>query len=153
MKPLALGLALVALALGGPAAAHEYRLGELSVGHPWSRPAGKGMTGAGFLSVTNAGSTPDVLLAVETPAAKRVEIHQGSTAGGIMRMRKLKGLTIPAGGKVTLQPGGSHLMMLKLTRSFAAGDKVPATLVFERAGRVEVSFAVQAAQPEPKHGH
>lgn len=153
MKPLALGLALAVLALGGPAAAHQYKLGELGIGHPWSRPAGQGMTGAGFLSVTNTGSVPDVLLAVETPAAKRVEIHQGGVTGGIMRMRKLKGLAIPAGGKVELKPGGNHLMLLKLKRPLAVGDKIPATLVFKRAGRVEVSFVVQAGQPERKHGH
>ena len=105
MKSLALGLVLVALALGGPAAAHQYKLGDLSIGHPWSRAAGQGMTGAGYLSVTNTGSTPDVLLAVETPAARRVEIHEGRVTGGIMRMRKLKSLTIPAGSKVELQPG------------------------------------------------
>ena len=138
--------AVLALSAAIPAAAHEYKAGDLVIGHPWSRPAGAGMNGAGYMTLTNAGSEPDILMAVETPAAAKVEIHEGAVSGGVMRMARLKhGLTIPAKGSVALAPGGYHLMMLKLTRPFVVGDKVPATLVFQHAGRLNVVFTVQDA--------
>lgn len=149
IAPLAVAAAVVALA--APALAHSYKVGELSVGHPWSRPAAAGMNGAGFLSVANAGSAGDVLVAVEAPIATSVEIHEGSVVDGVARMKALpKGLAIPAGATVALQPGGHHLMFLKLKQPMKAGDKVPATLVFEKAGRVEVTFSVQAGAPSAK---
>jgi copper(I)-binding protein len=152
MKAIISVLALAILAVGAPAQAHQYRAGELHIAHPSSRPAAEGMNGVGYLTVTNMGQTPDVLLAVETPAAKRVEIHESSTAGGIMRMRRLRGgVPLPAKSKVVLGPAGTHLMMLKLKRPFAVADKVPATLVFKRAGRVEVWFLVQ--RDARAHGH
>ncbi|MGE5500427.1 MAG: copper chaperone PCu(A)C [Ignavibacteriales bacterium] len=148
MKRLAALIAAVAVAT--PAAAHEYKAGDLAIGHPWSRPAAAGMNGAGYLTVTNAGSKPDVLLKVETPAAERVEIHQGSMAGGVMSMKELpNGMPVPAGGAATFAPGGNHLMMVRLKQALKTGDKIPATLVFQRAGRVDVEFAVQATPPAP----
>jgi copper(I)-binding protein len=151
MKALALGLVVAALAACAPAAAHEYKLGDLTIGHPWSRPAGAGMTGVGYLKVTNAGKTADTLVAVETPVSAQVDIHEGSVVGGVMKMAKLpNGLAIPAGGQAALQPGGDHLMMLKLGQPLKAGDKIPATLVFKRAGRIDVSFSVQAMPPAAK---
>ena len=154
MKALALGLTFAALALCAPASAHQYKAGDLTIGHPWSRPAAAGMNGAGYLTVTNAGKLPDTLIAVETAAAGKVDIHEGSMKGGIMRMgRMTHGLAIPGGRSVALAPGGNHLMLLKLKQPLKVGDKVPATLVFRRAGRVAVSFSVQAAPPAVKLDH
>lgn len=148
-------LALAAALAFAPAAhAHSYKLGALEIGHPWSRPAAQGMTGAGYLSVTNKGEAVDTLIAVETAAAERVEIHETSTAMGIMRMKKLKGgIAIAPGQTVKLEPGGKHLMLIKLKRPFMAGEKVPATLVFKTAGRVTVDLAVQAGDAKAKDAH
>lgn len=152
MKAFALGLTFAAIA--ACANAHEYKAGDLAIGHPWSRPAAVGMNGVGYLTVTNAGTTPDTLIAVETPVAGKAALHTGSVKGGVMRMGKMAhGLTIPPGGKATLAPGGDHLMLLKLNRPLKVGDKVAATLVFRRAGRVAVSFSVQAAPPAVKLDH
>lgn len=141
---------IAALAIASPAAAHQYKAGDLAIGHPWSRPAAAGMNAAGYLTVTNSGSKPDVLLKVETAAAEKVEIHQGSMAGGVMSMKALpNGMPIPAGGTATFAPKGNHLMIIRLKVAQKDGDKVPATLVFQRAGRVDVEFAVQATPPAP----
>lgn len=153
LRILALAAAL-ALAACKPADAHGYKAGDLTIGHPWSRPAAQGMNGAGYLTIANGGTEADVLLAVESPAAQRVEIHEGSTAGGVMRMKALPGgLAIPAGARIELKPGGDHLMLIKLTAPLAADAKVPATLVFKRAGRVAVEFKVQRLAPEDHTGH
>ncbi len=139
-----------ALAIAPAAHAHSYKLGTLEIGHPWSRPAAKGMTGVGYLSVSNKGAAADTLVAVETDAAERVEIHETSTAMGVMRMKKLEaGIAIAPGQTVKLEPGGKHVMLIRLKRPLVAGDKVPATLVFKKAGRVSVDLAVQAGGPKP----
>jgi copper(I)-binding protein len=112
------------------------------------------MNGAGYLTVTNTGAEPDTLVAVESPIAARVEIHEGSTAGGVMRMGALPaGLPIAPGATVELKPGGDHLMLIGLTAPLKADDKAPATLVFKRAGRLAVEFKVQRLAPEDHAGH
>jgi copper(I)-binding protein len=74
--------------------------------------------------------------------------------GGVMKMRPLsKGLVIPAGGTVKLEPGGYHLMLLKLKKPLTAGQRFKATLVFEKAGPVEVEFEVRAIGAGQQKGH
>ena len=86
----------------------------------------------------------DRLVAAESDAAQKVEIHEMKMDGSVMRMRELeKGLEIPPGGSVMLKPGGYHIMFMELKAPFAKGAKVPVTLVFEKAGKVDVQFAVQ----------
>ena len=142
MKPL---LPLIAaLALAAPAAAHQIPAGPLDIVHPWSRPAAAGMNGVIYLKVTNSSARPDVLLGVETPVAERVEMHQGSMAGGVMTMRKLTSVAIPAHGTATFAPGGDHLMLVKLKQPLVAGQMPPVTFVFQHAGRVKGTFMVMA---------
>ena len=71
-----------------------------------------------------------------------------------MRMRELdNGLDIPAGATVTLAPGGYHLMLVGLKAPFKAGTRVPVTLVFEKAGSIDVEMDVQAmGSTAPAHG-
>ena len=144
----------VSLALAGSAQAATYRLGSLEVANPWSRPAAAKGNGAGFMVITNRGAKPDALKAVETPLARKAEIHQSSTAGGVMRMQRLDaGIAIPAGKAVTLAPGGYHVMLLGLTKQLKSGDKVPATLVFQSGARLKVEFQVAATAPAAGHDH
>ncbi len=151
MKTVLALLAFVSLA-ASPAAAHEYKVGDIAIGHPWSRPAAAGMNGVGYLTLTNTGDTPDVLVAVKSEAAAMVQIHESSMTGGVMRMTRLKnGVAIPAHGGAALAPGGKHVMMMKLKQALAVGDKVPATLVFKNAGSINVVFVVQAAAPGHAH--
>lgn len=156
MKRFALGAAGVVLYLAAspaiPAAAHDYAVGPLKIGHPWARatpPAAK--IGGGYLSVENTGSEPDRLIGGSTQAAARLEIHETSLADGIMRMReKTDGVAIPPGAKVELKPSSLHLMLVDLKAPLKQGDKVKATLVFERAGSVTVDLQVQSVgAPQP----
>jgi copper(I)-binding protein len=149
-------LALVALfgVLALPAFAYDYRLGAIEIGQPWARatpPTAE--SGGGFLVLTNTGTTPDRLIAVKSPAADKVEIHEMKMDGNIMRMRELeKGIEIPPGATVELKPGGFHVMFMGLKAPFAKDAKVPATLVFEKAGSIDVELMVQAmGAPPPIH--
>jgi hypothetical protein len=140
-------VAAVAVACAAPVLAHQFSVGKLLIGHPWARAtAPRATVGGGYLSITNQGSQPDKLVSATSPFAGRVEIHSMTTDGGIMRMRPVVGgLTIPANGKVTLEPGGYHIMFIGLKRPFVAGTTVPATLRFQRAGSVTVQFKVEPA--------
>jgi copper(I)-binding protein len=113
----------------------------------WSRPAAAGTTGAGFLTLANPGKTADALVAVESPVARKVEMHRSVMKAGVSSMQKLERLDLPAGGRVTFAPGGLHLMLLGLKQPLKTGDKAPATLVFASGARVATQFEVRVAAP------
>lgn len=111
----------------------------------WARatPAVAPVAG-GFLTVVNAGDKPDVLIAVESDIAQRVEIHEMRMQDGIMRMRRLDaGVPVPAHGKAVLAPGGYHLMFIQPKRALVEGEGFEATLVFQHAGRLKTQFTVR----------
>ncbi len=100
-------------------------------------------TAAGYAVITNASRQDDRLLGADSPAAASVEIHTMSMAGGIMRMRPVaEGLPIGSGRTVRLAEGGYHLMFISPKRPLTSGQNVAATLRFERAGPVAVTFKV-----------
>ncbi|WP_454761708.1 copper chaperone PCu(A)C [Caulobacter segnis] len=141
-------LAASTAALPTQTVAGDYKLGALTIRQPWSRPAQAGMNGVGFFTVVNAGKTPVTLKSAETSAAGKVEIHQSSTANGVMSMRRQdNGVVIPAGGQVAFAPGGYHLMLLSLKTAQAQGQKVPVTLLFDNGRKVQVELAVQLVPP------
>ena len=141
-KHFSLAFVAIALIAAAPfaASAHSYTLGALQIGHPWSRPNPPGApTAAGYLTITNTGKTPDRLLGGSSPVATKIEVHEMSMTGGIMRMRPVAGgLVLPAGQTVKLEPGGFHLMIIGPKRAFKVGDHIPATLRFEHAGEIRV---------------
>lgn len=96
------------------------------------------------------------LVGVKTDAAKTAEVHQMSHEGGVMRMRRLESLDLPAGKTVTLAPGGYHLMLLDILRPLKAGERVSVTLVLDEGGkRVElpVQAEVRSVMEEGEHSH
>lgn len=142
MRTLILGLA-AALAVTAAQAA-TYRLGGLEVGQPWSRPSAASANGAGYMTLTNRGQTADTLVAVESPAARKVEMHRTSMDGGVMKMQRLDSVLLPPGKAITFAPAGHHVMLIGLLKAQKAGDVVPATLVFKSGARLKIEFAVGA---------
>lgn len=135
-RRLFLAAALLPMAAGAQSA--------ITIETPWTRAAGAGGQGAGFITIRNGGAA-DRLLSASTPAAGRAELHTMLRDGDVMRMRELDAIAVPANGAVTLAPGGLHIMLIGLTRPLAVGEQVPLTLVFEHAGTVTVNLAVQPA--------
>jgi copper(I)-binding protein len=140
------------------ASAHEFKLGDLVIGHPWSRATpGGAKVGGGYLTITNNGSAPDKLLSATTAAADHVEIHEMATKDGVMTMRhQPNGVTIEPGKTVAFAPGGYHLMLMGLKGPLKEGDRLKATLAFEKAGPIDVTINVEgigAQHPAPAEDH
>jgi len=135
------------------AQAADYTAGPLTAAAPWSRPAAAGMTGAGFLTLTNNGRAAETLVRVESPVAARVEIHRSTLAGGVSRMEKARSVQAPAGGSVAFAPGGYHLMLVGLKSALKPGQKFPATLTFASGRRLPVAFTVSEGMGPPAAGH
>jgi copper(I)-binding protein len=159
MKPwMMIVILTLSVALAACARQDHQRIGDLRVSVAWARETPpQAPVGGAYLTVQNTGATDDRLLAVESSAAERVELHEASDANGVARMRELAhGLVIPAGATVTLAPGGSHLMFIHPSPRWVAGGRVDATLVFEKAGRLPVSFDIRSLSGQPRadaHAH
>lgn len=134
---------LLAGALSWSALARDARLGDLYIGHAWSRPTADGMSmGVGYLTLTNRGQKDDILVSASTPVAEGVEFHESTVVDGMARMRSREEIAVPAGATVKLEPGGLHLMLVGLKAPLAAGSRVPLTLEFRDAGRIEIELTV-----------
>jgi len=148
-------LALCAVLLSAVAAsADDYTKGSLTIERPWSRatPAGADVA-AGYLVIANKGPGADRLIAASAEVAGRVEIHEMTMEHDIAKMRPLaRGLEVQPGASAELAPGGYHLMLLDLKRPLKAGERFKGTLVFEKAGTIEVEFAVEAMGAMPNMG-
>jgi len=144
-----------AVSLGGllyvlPARAVEavadktYKVGALVITAPWTRVTpGGAQVGGAYLKITNTGAEADRLIGGSLPIATAVEVHEMSVTDGVMKMRKLdKGLEIAPGQTVELKPGGYHLMFTGLREGLKQGQPIRGTLVFEKAGTVEVEYRV-----------
>jgi copper(I)-binding protein len=128
--------------------------GGIEVKSPWTRATVFGASvAAGFLTIEDKGDQPDRLTGASSDIAQKVEIHEMSMDGGVMKMRALPdGLEIKPGESVTLKPGGAHLMMFGLKEKLVPGAKVHVTLNFAKAGPIPVELPVQnigATSPAP----
>ncbi|MCW8087118.1 copper chaperone PCu(A)C [Sabulicella glaciei] len=117
----------------------------------WTRAAGQGATGAGYMTLRSGAG--DRLLGATSPLAQRVELHTHLRDGDVMRMRPVESVEVQPGTAVTLRPGGLHLMLYGLARPLSPGEQVPITLRFERAGEVPAQLHVQAAGARGPGGH
>lgn len=128
---------------------HDFRQGNLLIDHPYATPslAGTPLGSVYFKSIRNQGSVPDRLVFASTPLAARVEIHRMHMDGKVMRMREVPALDLPAHTGVSLRHGGAgthHLMLVDLKKPLKDGDRFDLELVFENAGKRQVSVWVQS---------
>jgi copper(I)-binding protein len=144
--------ALVGVALfAGTAAAQT---GGIEVKNAWARgtPAGA-ENGAAYLTLQSP--TADRLTGISTPVAKKAELHTMSMDGGVMKMRGLDGIDLPAGQPLMLKPGGMHIMLFGLNQPLRAGETFPLTLQFASGGKREVQVEIEkpgATGPEQQPG-
>jgi copper(I)-binding protein len=116
--------------------------GPATSGSMHGQPGGAG-NGAVYVLIENRGSEPDTLLSATSDAAATVELHETRQEGGVMRMRPLPKMDIPAGARLEMKPGGHHIMLLGLTRDLHPGDTVTVRLRFEKAGQQVIEAPVR----------
>ena len=142
MKKIAL---LIAAVLSAASFAQDAKVGAITIGHPWARATpGAVKNSAAFMVFDNKGAA-DKLIGVSGDVAKDIQIHSMITEAGVMKMREIKSLDIPANGKAELKPGGFHVMLIGLKDGLKEGATFPLKLKFEKAG--EVTVQVKAEKP------
>jgi len=140
---LALGSVLSAAAV-----ARDYRAGTIMISDPWAR-ATTSKNGAAYLTLRNVGQTADRLVSLHSPLCARVELHSQRVENGVVRMQRLGAVTIGPSAGLVLKPGATHAMLLGLQRQLRPGDEFPLTLVFDKAGRIEVTVRIEAPGATP----
>ncbi len=146
----ALAAAGVALAAAAAPAA------PLRITGAWARATPPGVdTGAAYFTIVN-GDAADQLLGARSAAAREVELHESTQRGDVVEMQRLDSLPIAAGATVALAPGAGHLMLVGLARPLVAGGEITVTLLFERAGPIEVTVPIvdaRSSAPPAQHAH
>jgi copper(I)-binding protein len=139
---LAVALAVILTAMASSAAAAI--AGAPRVSGAWARTS-SAMNGAAYLTITGTGSA-DKLVAVAVPisVAKMAELHRSvMDSGGMMSMKPVKSIAVPATGTVKLKPGGYHIMLMNLKKALVTGKTFPLTLTFAKAGRKTITVTVR----------
>ena len=128
---------------------------EVTVSNPWVRatvPQQKA-TGA-FMQLKSSQDTR--LVSIQSAAAGVAEVHEMAMDGGVMKMRPIAGLALPAGKAVDLKPGGYHVMLMDLKAQVKDGESVPVTLVFEgpdgKRETMDLKLPAHMAAPHAGHG-
>jgi copper(I)-binding protein len=100
-------------------------------------------TGAAYVTIQNPSAEPDSLIAASSDAADSVELHETIRDGEVMRMRQVPRFEIPAGGRLQMQPGGKHIMLINLRRDLKPGERVSLTLTFGQGGEMRLEIPVR----------
>jgi len=115
----------------------------LQIQDAWAPPTPGGVdVSAGYATIVNGTATEDQLISARSPRAQRVELHEMSMDGNVMRMGRVDALSVPAHGQIALAPHGRHLMFFGVTQPFTPGERIPVTLTFAHAGDVNTELDV-----------
>ena len=150
MKKISL---IFAALLAASALAQDAKIGNITVDHPWARATpGAVKNSAAFMVFDNKGAA-DKLISVTGDVAREIQIHSMITEAGVMKMREIKALDIPANGKAELKPGGFHVMLIGLKDGLKEGEKFPLKLKFEKAGELTVVVTAEKPGAQGHAGH
>src|SRR5262249_31908745 len=137
--------------------ADDFSIGAIQVENPWTRATPKGSAVAGaYMTISNKGTAPDRLVGGSSPVAGQFEVHSMVMEQGVAKMRPVDGgLEIKPGETVELKPGGLHVMLTGLKQPLEKGQKVKGTLQFEKAGKLDIEYTVEAlgASAPAMHHH
>ena len=139
----ALIIAVAILGVVTGAVAKDYKIGSLEIADPWARATPKGaQIGAGYMTIKNGGTTTDRLVGGSLETANGFQFHEMTMEQGVAKMRELKDIEIKPGQMIEFKPGGSHVMFENLKRPLNKGEHIKGTLIFERAGTVQIEYEV-----------
>ncbi len=120
------------------------KAGRLEISMPMIRATPPGApVSAGYMRISNPSDAADRLIGGSAAFAGKVEVHEMTMDGDVMKMRPVEGgLEIPAGGEVLLKPGGYHIMLMQLKEQMQEGQTRKLTLEFEQAGSIELELPI-----------
>jgi copper(I)-binding protein len=125
---------------------------EVAIGDPYVRAVPPGQANSAvFMSLENRSDQDQALVAAESDVSEIVELHTHIEEGGMMRMRRIEKIDVPAGETVILQPGGLHVMLIGLQQALEPGQTIDLTLVFEDGSRMPVQAPVRRIEMQPKN--
>ncbi|HEX8956337.1 MAG TPA: copper chaperone PCu(A)C [Burkholderiaceae bacterium] len=141
MKMLPVALILMFFATASSAAPSA-----ITVDHAHARATVPGQTtGAAYVDIENRGKADDKLLKISSPVAQSAEVHSMAMDGTIMRMREVGQIDLKPAAKVAMAPNeGMHIMLIGLKQPLRPGQKIPLSLRFEKAGKIDVEAIVDA---------
>lgn len=162
MKKLLLGLLFCSFALGASAGGHmqgghAHSDHAVKVHQPFVRlmPPTQPNTGA-FMTLENTSAEDRAVVRAESEVSRVVELHTHTMVDGVMQMREIPEIRIPAGQRTELKPGGLHVMLIGLHQPLQEGQEVAITLVFDDQSRQTIHAPVRHPGSEmsmPHHGH
>lgn len=118
---------------------------EIKIENAWARATpGLARNGGAYFVAKNEGKDGDRIVGVTANVSARTELHTHINDNGVMRMRQVEGVDVPAGGEVVFRPGGYHIMFIGLHKPLKQGERFPVTLTFEKAGEKTVEVNVMA---------
>jgi len=127
--------------------AQEFTLGGMAIAGPWSRAMPPNApNGAAYFRVENHGSEPDRIISARTDIAETVELHVHDMEGGMMTMRQVESIEVPAAGEVLLKPHGLHVMLFGLNQPLVDGESFKLTVVFEKAGELDLTVDIKRTE-------
>ncbi|NYS61775.1 copper chaperone PCu(A)C [Vreelandella salicampi] len=104
-------------------------------------------TTAAFMTLHNTSDSPVRLINADNELTAHTEMHNHVDVDGVMQMRQIEHIDVPANGDVTLAPGGLHLMMIGLEGAVSEGDKVALTLTFDNGETLDITAPVRPIMP------
>lgn len=143
---LAIGTLAATACSGSSSSSSNVKKDGVIVKDAWARtsPMSSGM-GAAYVTIENTTGVTEKLLSVDVPTsvARTAQIHETTSDGGMMSMKEVSSISIPAGGTVKLEPGGYHVMLLDLVEPLKSGQKFTMTLGLMNARVVQVEVTVK----------
>jgi hypothetical protein len=112
---------------------------DIVIKDQWIRPGAEKMATALYFTLENNGSEADTLYAVKTDIAKMVQIHETYSNGDVMGMRKIGKIIVEPGSSVKLEPGGMHIMVMRLKRDIKIGDEIDFIFYFRNADNISIT--------------
>jgi copper(I)-binding protein len=138
-------LVVVAMALSGCSAEAD----RVRIESPWILEAPGGTDNmAGYGVLRNSSSDAVVIESVDSPAFEDVHLHETSIEDGQARMAPVDSLTLPAGGRAVMRPGGLHLMLMSPVRMLERGDSARIRFHLSDGATLTAEFVVRSAPPE-----
>lgn len=139
-----IALAYMAFALAAWAAS------GITVQGGWSPPAPSSTAVAYF---TAHSTSDDAILSASSDCCEAVELHEHTMDNGVMRMRRVERVALPAGKDVQFAPHGLHVMLIGMKHPVALGGTIPLTLHFAKAPaqRIGITVAKESPATSPTH--